>query len=243
MKKQKFQSRQRSCGIVFSALLTFALAGCEHMSSPWDTVNADMPANYQARHPIELATSTASTTINISPGGGIGVVEREQAISFGQAFRSDGEGTLAIGIPVGSFNERQAAGAARDVRQALVAAGISAKALVYRPYKAGAGAASPPLLLSYRRLRTNVPTSCGVVDNLDIDSHNMETQDFGCSTQNNFAAMLANPNDLVTPRPMDNASAARRAATLDLFNKNGNKALTGGSSTAGSASGSGSGSQ
>jgi pilus assembly protein CpaD len=234
MKRTKFQSGQKQGNALCVILFALGLAGCASQQATFDS---NMPPDYEARHPIELTTSTESATINVGiAGAGIGSFERGQVESFGQAFRADGEGALAIGIPVGSVNEKQAANAARTVRSIFMEQGLPAKAIIYRPYKANAGTEAPPLLLSYRRLRANVPSSCGVVDNLDLNSDNLQYQDFGCSTQNNFAAQLANPNDLVMPRPMDKASAERRAKVLQDFNANGNKELKGGSSTSSSGS-------
>lgn len=239
MKRSEFQNQQKQGSAFLALFLALNLAGCA--SAQQATLDPNMPPNYEARHPIELTTSTESATVNVGmAGAGIGSFERGQIESFGQAFRSDGEGALAIGLPVGSVNEKQAASAARTVRSILMEQGLPAKAIVYRPYRANAGTEAPPLLLSYRRLRANVPSSCGIVDNLDLGFDNQQYQDFGCATQNNFAAQIANPNDLVMPRPMDKASAERRAKVLQDFNSNGNKALTGGSSSSSSSGSSGS---
>lgn len=230
----------KKLGIISAGFLALALAGCSHRSFQQFSLG-EVPPNYESRHPIELTTGTESTNINVSiAGSGLDGLQYQQVEAFGRAFRVDGEGALAVSIPVGAANERQAANIARDVRQILIAQGLPARAIVYRPYKAGPGSAAPPLILSYRRVRTEVASSCGVVDSLDIDYRNQQYQDFGCSTQNNFAAMLANPDDLARPRPMGNPSATRRATVLDEYAKSGNPPLTGGSSSAGSSSGSGS---
>jgi pilus assembly protein CpaD len=237
MERTRFKHGYKQSNALLAVFLMLGLAGCA--SGQQGFADSNMPPDYEARHPIELTSSTESATINVGIAGvGIGSFERGQVASFGHAFRGDGEGALAIGIPVGAVNEKQAANAARTVRSILIEQGLPAKAIVYRPYRAAAGSEAPPLLLSYRRLRANVPSACGIVDNLDITADNLQYQDFGCSTQNNFAAQLANPNDLVMPRPMDKASAGRRAKVLQDFDANGNKALTGGSSTASGGSGS-----
>lgn len=238
MKSNGSHRRQKQGQIWLAAALALTLAGCASGQEAW--LSSNMPPEYEARHPIELTTSTETAAVNVGvAGAGLNSFERGQVEAFGTAFRADGEGALAIGIPVGAVNEKQAAAAAKSARQFLVNQGLPAKAIVYRPYRANAGVEAPPLLLSYRRLRANVPSSCGIVDNLDIGPDNLQWQDFGCSTQNNFAAQLANPNDYVMPRPMDKSSSARRAKVLEQFNANGNKSLTGGSSSGGGGGGSG----
>lgn len=48
---------------------------------------------------------------------------------------------------------------------------------------------------------------------------NAPTPNFGCAVQKNMAAMLADPRDMVEPRPMDAPDAARRATVLGHYDK------------------------
>jgi pilus assembly protein CpaD len=43
--------------------------------------------------------------------------------------------------------------------------------------------------------------------------------DFGCSVQHNIAAMVADPRDLLGPRPMGPGDATRRAAIMNKYEK------------------------
>ncbi len=225
----------KTSSLLLSGFFACGLGACSHVPDGDSFGMGEPPPNYQSRHPIELTGSTESTNIDVSIAGAQpSAMQLQKAESFGRAFQSDGEGVLSIGIPVGAVNERQAANAAKDVRDRLVSQNIPAHAVVYRPYKSGPGAAAPPLILSYHRIKAQVPNSCGVIDNLDITWRNTQSQDFGCSTQNNFAAMLANPDDLERPRPLDNPNATRRSAVLEKYATSGNPALTGGQATGGS---------
>jgi pilus assembly protein CpaD len=52
---------------------------------------------------------------------------------------------------------------------------------------------------------------CGKwTDDLTKTSDNKHYEDFGCSYQNNFAAQIANPADLIGPRNMTEIDAAQR---------------------------------
>ena len=222
----------KKSSLLLLGFLASALGACSHGVDEDSFGMGEPPPNYQSRHPIELTGTTESTNIDVNIAGAqTSAMQLQKAESFGRAFQSDGEGVLSIGIPVGAVNERQAANAAKDVRDRLVAQAIPAHAVVYRPYKSGPGAGAPPLILSYHRVKATVPNSCGVIDNLDITWKNTQSQDFGCSTQNNFAAMLANPDDLKGPRPLDNPNATRRSAVLEKYATSGNPALTGGQAT------------
>jgi pilus assembly protein CpaD len=48
---------------------------------------------------------------------------------------------------------------------------------------------------------------------------NAPTPNFGCAVQKNMAAMLADPRDMVEPRPMDAPDAARRATVMGHYDK------------------------
>jgi pilus assembly protein CpaD len=50
-------------------------------------------------------------------------------------------------------------------------------------------------------------------------SDNQPTPSFGCSVQNNIAAMVADPRDLVQPRTMDAADATRRSTVMGHYEK------------------------
>jgi pilus assembly protein CpaD len=43
--------------------------------------------------------------------------------------------------------------------------------------------------------------------------------DFGCSVQQNIAAMVSDPRDLVTPRGMDPSDPTRRQTVLSTYEK------------------------
>jgi pilus assembly protein CpaD len=47
----------------------------------------------------------------------------------------------------------------------------------------------------------------------------MPPPNFGCATQHNLAAMVADPRDLVAPRRVDAADAQRRMTVLDKYRK------------------------
>ena len=48
---------------------------------------------------------------------------------------------------------------------------------------------------------------------------NRHYESFGCATQQNLAAMVDNPLDLLYPRGMTPADAARRATVLDKYRR------------------------
>ena len=53
---------------------------------------------------------------------------------------------------------------------------------------------------------------------------NTNWENFGCATQQNLAAQIANPADLVGPRGMTPIDAQRRAEVIRMYRSDGNQA-------------------
>ena len=53
--------------------------------------------------------------------------------------------------------------------------------------------------------------------NLASNSNNSPFPNLGCATQNNIAAMVTDPRDLIGPQPMDPADTQRRLTVLDKY--------------------------
>jgi pilus assembly protein CpaD len=56
-------------------------------------------------------------------------------------------------------------------------------------------------------------------DDVSGTSSNLPTKNFGCATQHNFAAELADPRDLEEMRPLGPADATKRDAVIEKYQK------------------------
>jgi type IV pilus biogenesis protein CpaD/CtpE len=79
-----------------------------------------------------------------------------------------------------------------------------------------------PILVSSSGAR--IPHKCGVWDeDLGAGGHSFKNNhahwNHGCATQQNFAAMVANPNDLLHPRAVTESNARRRQEVFDKYQK------------------------
>lgn len=208
----------RKTAIIPICLITamLAVAGCAR--SPEYKALLDQPVDYDKRHPILLSRSTQSAAIAVGPyAPAITSLQRQAIEGFAQAFRNDGEGSLAIAVPSGASNETNAVRLTGDVRAILQQAGVSKGAIIVRPYRADPAVETPPVLLSYNRLTAAVPHPCSVSDDLNQNLLNRQWENFGCAGQTNLAAIIANPNDLSRPRPLDKPSGGRRATVLEKY--------------------------
>jgi pilus assembly protein CpaD len=73
--------------------------------------------------------------------------------------------------------------------------------------------------IAYARLKAMVTHRCGVWPDA-VGGGNFENRDdweLGCATQSNLAAMVANPEDLVTPAGEDPADGTRRTTIITKY--------------------------
>jgi pilus assembly protein CpaD len=81
--------------------------------------------------------------------------------------------------------------------------------------------ASAPIRVSYVAMRAQT-TRCGRwPDDLMKDSENKHYANFGCSYQNNLAAQIANPADLLGPRKQTEIDAENRSRVIDVYRQRG----------------------
>jgi pilus assembly protein CpaD len=100
------------------------------------------------------------------------------------------------------------------VHYALVQAGVPRNQISVAPYYVGDHAKVAALRLSYLRVKAVTP-QCGLWPEMHSNtSLNAQYHNFGCASQQNLAAMVANPADLIRPQPMAPADGARRAQVI-----------------------------
>jgi pilus assembly protein CpaD len=202
--------------LVAAAAVLVALAGCA--TGTQQDITASIPDDYRIKHPITIDEQLATMDIPVGlDAGRLSSGARGNIAGFAQRFNSSGGSLMAIVAPVGSPNEVVAASMSHQVYDVLLAAGIRPAALDFRTYRAGPKETGAPIRLAYSRIAASV-ADCGQwPGNLDNDSRNRNYKNFGCATQANLAAMVANPLDLLYPRASTPPDATRRAKVLEGY--------------------------
>lgn len=212
MSTLRSEGRRRRLAFTAALLLATALAGC--------TVNrheivGSVPDDYRTRHPIVLEESLA--TLDIPTGVDIyrlAAPMRANIAGFAQTFLDSGGTTLAIIVPTGSANAAASRHLAGDIRTALVRSGVPNRAIEFRAYAAGPSETGAPVRLAYNRIAAGTDRCGDWPDQTAANSENRNYENFGCASQQNLAAMLDNPLDLLYPRKMTPADATRRSTVL-----------------------------
>ncbi|MEZ0061686.1 MULTISPECIES: CpaD family pilus assembly protein [Bradyrhizobium] len=209
---------------LFGALVVSAIAlgGCNLTS---DVVTGTVPDDYRQRHPIAVTEGEQSIVVFVGRArGNLTETQRDDVMGLARTWRREGTGAIAIDVPADSSNARSAQAVYQEIRGLLASMGVPAHAITKRPYLDDPRAL-PTIRLSYPKMAA-VAGPCGVWPSdlgpsIYNPSYNQNKQydNFGCATQRNLAAMVANPSDLEQPRTETAAYTPRRSIAFDKYRK------------------------
>ena len=131
-----------------------------------------------------------------------------QIARFAGDYLSHGSGSIAVVPPSGN------AAVSNLVVNQLLESGVSRNQIMV-----GAGNAGPSddIRLTFIRYVAESPACGNWSTNLGFTAGNTLPPDFGCTTQHNIAAMVADPRDLLSPDTTGQADAQRRLTVLDKY--------------------------
>lgn len=195
------------------------LAGCAQRDSV--TVGA-IPDDYRTNHPIVIAEKNQKIDLPVGAGDrGMTGSQRDTLLGFLDGYDKSAAPTLTIQVPSGSANEIAAAAAARDFARLAIASGVKRNRIVVVSYQAASSETSAPIRVAYIAVKAQTDKCGRWPDDLLETSENKHYADFGCSYQNNLAAQMANPADLIGPRKQTTIDAENRGAVIDVYRSRG----------------------
>jgi pilus assembly protein CpaD len=86
--------------------------------------------------------------------------------------------------------------------------------IVIAAYQAGPEERAAPVRLSFSAMRAHTDRCGRWPDDVLNNAENKHYANFGCAYQNNLAAQIANPSDLLGPRKMTEMNAVRRTNSI-----------------------------
>ncbi len=202
--------------LALSALMGVMAAGCSHplYNSEEQAIQVDQ------RFPITVEPQM--TNLNIYPNGanhGLSADDRARVVAFAERWKARGQGAITVAIPQGGADGLAGEHLAHHAVKALASAGVPRANIQTAAYPAHRMPGGAPVTISYVGLTAVAPdcSELGWEDNLGFAPRNMPWNNFGCATQNNLAAMVNNPRDLIEPRPTDDVDVRRRMKVVDDF--------------------------
>jgi pilus assembly protein CpaD len=199
------------------ALIPFVLAGAVGACAPDRVVTGSTyPHEVRERHPIVLAEAPRTLDLFLSGGGRIGRRQREDLLAFAAEYRQAGRGPITAHVPRGEANAHWALD---EIRSAMGEAGLE-RTLAVASYAPADPTIASPIRLTFQRMQAKVAGKCGLwpqdLGGTDpkFNASNDTYWNFGCATQSNFAAQVADPIDLVRGRSETPGDAQRRTKDI-----------------------------
>lgn len=199
----------------FVLALSALVSGCAQRDSV--TVGS-IPDDYRTNHPIVIAEKEETLDLPVAASDrGMTHSQKTAIEGFLAAYDRSAAPVVRIVKPSGAPNDVAASRAASDFSRLLRANGVPEGRIAYLSYQAGSDEASAPIRLSYAAMRAQTGRCGRWPDDLTNTSENKLYANFGCSYQNNLAAQVANPADLLGPRKPSEIDAENRENAIDQY--------------------------
>jgi pilus assembly protein CpaD len=190
-------------GAVLTALCT---AGCAIPTIKDPAYTED----YRVRYPITVAPEMRTLRIPYGgAGAGLDPSARAQVQHFVNDYKSNGAGAISVSAPDGWEN------VALEFAGHVAQYGVPRDQILLGTNPTPRPGSEIELGFISYQAKTR---ECGDwSENLGVTRSNSPFPNLGCATQNNIAAMVADPRDLIGPQPMDPGDTQRRLTVLERY--------------------------
>lgn len=187
--------------------LAVAIAAAATLSA---CTGSGVATRYDRVHAIEI--EEAPQLLYLPAQGTLSSQELRSIDQFGRQYLVNGKGEITIAYP----STVDASEPVRMIAQELVALGIPGANVMRGPYDVAAEGRDD-IVVSFNA-RTAVGAGCPEAwGDPTRDASNRTPLRFGCSFQQNLAAMVDRPSDLVEPRASTPADAERRQVVFENY--------------------------
>lgn len=208
-------------GLVLAIIAASLLAGCAKRDSI--TVGS-VPDDYRTNHPIVIAEKEETLDLPVAASSrGATASQRASLEGFLANYDTTAAPTLNIVVPSGSPNAVAAGEVARDFAHIAQKAGVPAARIMLASYSAMPEEAIAPVRVSFVAMRAQTDKCGRWPEDILQTSENKHYANFGCSYQNNIAAQIANPSDLLGPRKQTPIDPANRQGVIGEYQAIGNR--------------------
>lgn len=205
-----------SMRVAGAAAVALTLGACAKQDRM--TTGSVIPNDVRARHPIVLAQTPETLDIFVAGQKALDRRQADDVADFAARYKQAGAGVVQILVPRGAPGVRYDASVAA-IKKELAAKGVRGYVEV-GSYDVADPTLAAPIRLGFMSLQARADTRCGEwPDDLGAAGSkngwdNRPYYNFGCATQQNFAAQIADPRDLVRPRHMDPADSEMRIRAI-----------------------------
>jgi pilus assembly protein CpaD len=211
--------RFRTASVLAAASL---IAGCAGWGGQSVIVGA-VPDDYRTNHPIIVSEQEHTVDIPVASGDReLTVSMREIVRGAANNYKSSASGAIRIMVPVGSVNAGAASVLSGQVAKVLQKEGVPRDRILSSPYHVTSADDAAPIRIAYLAITASTGKCGRWPDDLAVDTtENRNWANFGCASQSNLAAQIANPGDLIAPRGMTAIDAERRSTVIETYRTSG----------------------
>jgi len=178
-------------------------------ASPTDELSMADPA---VNHPIAVEPHFASIKVSFSaPEAGLMPDDAARFEAFVADYLSRGSGSISVSAPQGA----DAAAALGYFGTRLFAMGVPRSRILVGTHDTS----DSRVEIGFIAYQAKTDPCGDWSDNVGLTYDNKPMRNFGCAVQQNIAAQVADPRDLIEMRPTDPADAVRRATVIDNYEK------------------------
>jgi len=197
------------------ALAAALLAGCANTNS---VVVGGMPDDYRTNHPIVVGEQMKTIDIPVGYSDrGANRVQTSTLDGFMAYYDHTAKPVVRVMVPSGSANAHAASAVAGDLVQRLRQGGVPDGHILHQPYQATAYEQQAPIRIAFTAMTASTGPCGRWDDDLLNNSANKHYTNFGCASQNNLAAQVANPSDFLTPRRQGAIDTRRRERAIEEY--------------------------
>ncbi|MGB8817485.1 MAG: CpaD family pilus assembly lipoprotein [Rhizobiaceae bacterium] len=202
--------------IIASAMLF--LPGCGMFQNRHHIEVGSIPDDYRTNHPISIAEQEEHLDVLVGASDrGISLAQRSVIEGFVAQYMANGSGPVQVMLPSHGTNAAAAKRVQSDVVAALRKGGVMSGHIITMSYAPPTSDGANPIRIAYRALAASTDKCGKWPEDLTQDTENKHYADFGCSYQNNLAAMIANPADLLGPRAVTQVDPAKRGNVIKKY--------------------------
>jgi len=191
------------------AMGSILVAGSCSVANDGNTISLDGARN----HPIMVEPSYRDLKLQYAGADGLSAEETAKFDAFVADYRVHGNGSLGISVPSGASSRA----AITFLGERAAASGISRDKILVTTREAGNS--DPRVDVSYIAYTAHTKACGDWSEDESFTIENHTPANFGCAVQQNIAAMVADPRDLLGPGAMGPADTTRRATVMDHYSK------------------------
>lgn len=177
-----------------------------------------IPDDYRTNHPIVISEKEEHIDIPVGRADRrVTVVQKTALEGFLARYDRSEAPVVSILVPSGSANELAANDVAGGLVEVMRRSGVPQHRITTLAYSAGSPDASPPIRVSYTGVKAHTGQCGRWPADIAETTSNKHYANFGCASQNNLAAQVANPSDLLGPRKPSPIDAERRGISINDY--------------------------